>query len=76
MQFWRGGQLVCFVGGIPQLAAVLVEEAPAWFGKGTGWRVRSGIYCCSNAFSRVDMRVDVKIPGGVEAYIVDLRGER
>lgn len=53
-----------------------VEEAPAWFGKGTGWRVRSGIYCCFNAFSRVDMRVDVKIPGGVEAYIVDLRGER
>lgn len=38
--------------------------------------MRSGIYCCFNAFSRVDMRVDVKIPGGVEAYIVDLRGER
>lgn len=31
---------------------------------------------CFNAFSRVDMRVDVKIPGGVDAYVVDLRGER
>lgn len=29
-----------------------------------------------NAFSRVDVRVEVKIPGGVEAYIVDTRGER
>jgi hypothetical protein len=24
----------------------------------------------------VDIRVDVKIPGGVEAYVIDLRGER
>lgn len=31
---------------------------------------------CFNAFSRVDMRVDVKIPGGVNAYVIDLRGER
>ncbi|KAH6887826.1 Chs5p-Arf1p-binding proteins-domain-containing protein [Coprinopsis sp. MPI-PUGE-AT-0042] len=33
-------------------------------------------YSCFNAFSRVDMRVDVKIPGGVNAYVMDLRGER
>jgi len=31
---------------------------------------------CFNAFSRVDVRVDVKIPGGVDAYVIDLRGER
>ena len=31
---------------------------------------------CFNAFSRVDVRVDVKIPGGVQAYVIDLRGER
>lgn len=31
---------------------------------------------CFNAFSRVDMRVDVRIPGGVDAYIVDPRGEK
>ena len=33
-------------------------------------------FSCFNAFSRVDIRVDVKIPGGVIAYAVDLRGER
>ena len=33
-------------------------------------------FSCFNAFSRVDVRVDVKIPGGVNAYVVDLRGER
>jgi hypothetical protein len=34
------------------------------------------VYCCFNAFSRVDMRVDVRIPGGVDAYAIDLRGEK
>ena len=33
-------------------------------------------FSCFNAFSRVDMRVDVKIPGGVRPYVIDLRGER
>jgi hypothetical protein len=35
-----------------------------------------GTCSCFNAFSRVDVRVDVKIPGGVNAYVIDLRGER
>lgn len=35
-----------------------------------------GVGSCFNAFSRVDIRVDVKIPGGVNAYVIDLRGER
>jgi ChAPs (Chs5p-Arf1p-binding proteins) len=33
-------------------------------------------FSCFNAFSRVDVRVDVKIPGGVNAYFMDLRGDR
>ena len=33
-------------------------------------------HSCFNAFSRVDIRIDVKIPGGVNAYVIDLRGER
>ena len=54
-----------------------VEDSAAWFGGRTStWKVRGGTYCCFNAFSRVDIRVDVKIPGGVEAYVIDLRGER
>lgn len=53
-----------------------IEDNSAWFSKSTAWKVRNGCYCCFNAFSRVDIRVDVKIPGGVVAYVVDLRGDR
>lgn len=31
---------------------------------------------CYNAFSRMDVRVEVKIPGGVESYCIDTHGER
>jgi hypothetical protein len=39
---------------------------------------RNNILCCScyNAFSRVDTRVVVKIPGGVECFVVDAQGTR
>ncbi|KAI9301442.1 Chs5p-Arf1p-binding proteins-domain-containing protein [Cunninghamella echinulata] len=53
-----------------------MDEHQSWFTKSNAWRIRSGIYCCFNAFSRVDVRVEVKIPGGVESYYVDVRGER
>ncbi|KAI9507849.1 Chs5p-Arf1p-binding proteins-domain-containing protein [Russula earlei] len=53
-----------------------IEEPQAWFTKGPTWKVKNGCFCCFNAFSRVDVRVDVKIPGGVNAYAIDLRGER
>lgn len=54
----------------------LIGENQIWFGKPQSWRITTGIYCCYNAFSRVDMRVEVKIPGSVEAYAVDERGEK
>ncbi|BGP25158.1 chAPs family protein [Rhodotorula toruloides] len=57
-----------------------VEETPTWFfGSSSAkspWRIRGGAFCSFNAFSRVDVRVEVKIPGGVEAYVIDVRGER
>ncbi|KZP17499.1 chaps-domain-containing protein [Athelia psychrophila] len=53
-----------------------IEDSGTWFSKSTAWKVKNGCYCCFNAFSRVDVRVDVKIPGGVNAYVIDLRGER
>jgi hypothetical protein len=31
---------------------------------------------CFNAFSRVDMRVEVKIPGGVKTQVIDERGNK
>jgi len=39
-------------------------------------KIVSGLYCCYNAFSHLDMRVEVKIPGSVESYCVDDRGDR
>ncbi|KDQ60015.1 hypothetical protein JAAARDRAFT_205079 [Jaapia argillacea MUCL 33604] len=53
-----------------------IEDTAGWLSKGPTWKVKNGCYCCFNAFSRVDIRVDVKIPGGVNAYVIDLRGER
>ncbi|KAL9108277.1 MAG: hypothetical protein Q9227_006874 [Pyrenula ochraceoflavens] len=39
-------------------------------------KVVQGLYCCYNAFSHLDMRVEVKIPGRVESYCIDERGEK
>ncbi|KAK7423404.1 bud site selection protein [Neonectria magnoliae] len=39
-------------------------------------KIVEGVYSCYNAFSRLDMRVHVSIPGTVESYCVDERGER
>ncbi|KAI0396404.1 chaps-domain-containing protein [Xylariaceae sp. FL0594] len=39
-------------------------------------KIVQGVYCCYNAFSRLDMRVHVTIPGTVEAFCVDERGEK
>lgn len=39
-------------------------------------KVVSGLYSCYNAFSHLDMRVEVKIPGSVESYCMDERGDR
>ncbi|KAL1301901.1 hypothetical protein AAFC00_006080 [Neodothiora populina] len=39
-------------------------------------KVVSGLYCCYNAFSRLDMRVQVQIPGTVESYCVNERGDK
>ncbi|PVV01661.1 hypothetical protein BB560_003911, partial [Smittium megazygosporum] len=47
-----------------------------WFGKTSGWKITGSTFCCYNAFSREDIRVQVKIPGGVDAYIVTSQGER
>lgn len=51
-------------------------EEQIWFGKHAGWKIHTGIYCSYNAFSRVDVRVLVKIPGGVETYVVDGAGDK
>ncbi|KAI9771623.1 MAG: hypothetical protein M1840_001838 [Geoglossum simile] len=39
-------------------------------------KITSGLYCCYNAFSRLDMRVQVTIPGSVDSYCIDERGDK
>lgn len=55
-----------------------LEQSAGWFGGKTQspFRVKAGLYCCYNAFSRLDSRVEVRIPGGVDAYAVDAAGQR
>ncbi|KAJ2386334.1 bud site selection protein, partial [Coemansia sp. RSA 2603] len=53
-----------------------LNDAPGWFGASNSWKITSGTYCSYNAFSNVDLRVQIKIPGGVDAYIVTVLGER
>ncbi|KAK9466141.1 Chs5p-Arf1p-binding proteins-domain-containing protein [Lipomyces arxii] len=51
-------------------------EGQIWFGKHQNWKIQTGVYCCYNALSRVDLRVRVHIPGSVEAFVIDERGEK
>ncbi|KAF4630695.1 hypothetical protein G7Y89_g7449 [Cudoniella acicularis] len=39
-------------------------------------KIVEGVYCCYNAFSRLDMRVHVTIPGTVDSYCIDERGDK
>lgn len=55
-----------------------IEVPSTWLG-GKGkpeHSIKRGCFAAYNAFSRVDVRVEVKMPGGVDAYVVDQRGER
>ncbi|TPX07704.1 uncharacterized protein E0L32_010600 [Thyridium curvatum] len=45
-------------------------------GSSASTKISEGLYCCYNALSRLDMRVHVTIPGTVESYCVDERGEK
>lgn len=53
-----------------------MEHHPAWFSSKNPYKLKGGVYCCFNAFSRVDLRVEVCIPGTVLTYVVNARGER
>ncbi|OUM70278.1 hypothetical protein PIROE2DRAFT_1696, partial [Piromyces sp. E2] len=42
----------------------------------SSWKISNGIYCCYNVFSKVDIRVEVQIPGGVVSYLIDSSKKR
>lgn len=50
--------------------------SPKEHGQQAAHKIVEGLYCCYNAFSRVDMRVHVTIPGSVDSYCIDERGEK
>ncbi|KAJ2842878.1 bud site selection protein, partial [Coemansia erecta] len=54
----------------------LLSDSPGWFGANNNWKIASGTYCTYNSFSNIDLRVQIKIPGGVDAYAINARGER
>ena len=53
-----------------------IEQGSAWLGSKASFRIKGGVFCCYNAFSRLDLRVEVCIPGSVQTYTVNARGER
>ncbi|WFC97471.1 hypothetical protein MYAM1_000185 [Malassezia yamatoensis] len=53
-----------------------MEHNPSWYSSKNPYKLKGGVYCCFNAFSRVDLRVEVCIPGTVLTYVMNARGER
>eukprot|EP00698_Gefionella_okellyi_P007485 TRINITY_DN1833_c0_g1_i1.p1 TRINITY_DN1833_c0_g1~~TRINITY_DN1833_c0_g1_i1.p1 ORF type:complete len:885 (-),score=226.26 TRINITY_DN1833_c0_g1_i1:152-2806(-) len=51
-------------------------QEDAWFWATTKWKIAGGTYCSYDAVSQCDVRVDVKIPGGVSAFVVDVHGKK
>ncbi|CCE78882.1 Piso0_000916 [Millerozyma farinosa CBS 7064] len=57
------------------LATLITSKSQYWFGEKKYWKVPQLTYCTFNAFSKVDMRVTVHIPGQFESSIVDIGGK-
>ncbi|VEU23953.1 DEKNAAE105146 [Brettanomyces naardenensis] len=58
------------------IADIIDEKPQLWFGKHKAWKVCEATYCSYNAFSRLDSRVKVAFPGGVESCMVDSSGNK
>lgn len=57
------------------LASLISAKLQYWFGEKKHWKVPELTYCSYNAFSKVDMRVTVHIPGKFEAVVVSSDGK-
>lgn len=55
----------------------IIDEKPQlWFGKHKSWNVIEATYCSYNAFSQLDVRVKVGMPGSIESFMIDSAGNR
>lgn len=57
------------------LATLITSRSQYWFGEKKHWKVPELTYCSYNAFSKVDMRVTVHIPGKFESSVVASDGK-
>ncbi|KAK6465571.1 Chs5p-Arf1p-binding proteins-domain-containing protein [Scheffersomyces coipomensis] len=57
------------------LATLMGSKSQYWFGEKKHWKVPELTYCTYNAFSKVDMRVTVHIPGKFESSVVSSDGK-
>lgn len=57
------------------LAILMTNKPQYWFGEKKYWKVPELTYCAYNAFSKLDMRVTVHIPGKFESTVVNSEGK-
>ncbi|SCU82336.1 LANO_0B05864g1_1 [Lachancea nothofagi CBS 11611] len=60
---------------LKNLADLISEKPQNWFGKQKHYKVARITYATWNAFRKCDVEVVVHIPGAVQSYILDARGE-
>lgn len=60
---------------LQSLANLITSKSQYWFGEKKHWRVPQLTYCSYNAFSAVDMRVTVHIPGKFESSVISSEGK-
>lgn len=60
---------------LQSLSNLITSKPQYWFGEKKSWKVPDLTYCCYNAFSKVDMRVTVHIPGRFENQIINNDGK-
>ncbi|KAG4302194.1 hypothetical protein PCANB_001406 [Pneumocystis canis] len=53
-----------------------VDKEQTWFRKSQPWIIHTGLFCIYNAFSRIDIHVEMKIPGSIESIAIDEHGNR
>lgn len=60
---------------LQSIANLITSKSQYWFGEKKHWKVPELTYCAYNAFSKVDMRVTVHIPGKFESVVVNNDGK-
>lgn len=60
---------------LQNIANLMSNKLQYWFGEKKHWKVPELTYCTFNAFSKVDMRVTVHIPGNFQVQVISQEGK-